>query len=97
MIYEHRATITAQAGSTATTTLNIIHGLVRQIYVISNTSTTTFMVTFTDSSGLIRRKSPVVTGEYSDVTYIPFTGYCKLSILNASPDDTFKCYAGIEE
>lgn len=97
MIYEHRDTLIARGGSTVTTTLSVVHGLVRQLLVQSSSNGTVFMVTFTDSNGLVRRKSQVVTAEYNDVSFFPISGICHVDVLNASSADTFKIYVGVEE
>ena len=96
-IYEHRATVVAAGGSTSTVTLNVIGGLCRQLLVRSNTTTTVFRCYLEDSHGLLKRNYGICTGELNDVTFLPMTGYNKLYITNASPNDTFKVYLGVQE
>jgi hypothetical protein len=96
-VYEHRTSLITSAGSTSTTSLNILGGLCRQVLITAATSTTVFRAYITDSQGLVKRNYGMCTGELNDVTFLPMSGYHKVNILNASPDDTFKIYIGIEE
>ena len=96
-VYEFRSQVTTNAGSTSTMSLNISGGLCRQVLVQSATSSTVFRVYITDSHGLIRRNYGMCTGELNDITFIPLSGHSRINILNASPDDTFNVYLGVEE
>ncbi len=96
-IYQHRATITASAGATSTTTLKIVGGLLRQVLIVANTATTVFQPFITDEAGLEVSRYGLQTGEMSDITSIPVSGTYTVSITNASPDDTFKIMLGVQE
>ena len=98
MIYEHKATVTAASGSTSTVSLNVIHGLCRNIYVRANTLTTVFRVNLTDEDGDNRIDYGFHTGMLNDAAIaFPMVNKYTLNITNASPNDTFKVKIGVEE
>jgi len=96
-IYQHRATITASAGATSTTTLKILGGICRQVLIVANTASTVFQPFITDEAGMEVSRYGLQTGELSDITSIPMSGQYTVRITNASPDDTFKIMLGVEE
>lgn len=97
-IYERRTSLTASSGSTSTTTLKILGGLCRQIFVQANTSTTVFRVNIQDQNSLQRVDYGFHRGTLNDMNIaIPMAGQMTLSITNASPDDTFQIYVGVQE
>ena len=61
------------------------------------TSTTVFRANLTDSNSLNVMDYGVQTGEMNDVTAFPMSGRYTFNITNASPDDTFTIYFGVQE
>jgi hypothetical protein len=97
-IYQHRASITASSGETSSTSLNIRGGLLRQVYIISNTNTTVFMANLIDDNYLDVLTWGSHTGNINDTGLaLPVQGKYTLEITNASPDDTFTILIGVEE
>ena len=96
-IYPFRATVTTSAGSTSTTSLDVLGGLCRQVRIVANTSSTVFISYITDKTGLEVMRYGQQTGELNDITAFPMAGRYTVYITNASPDDTFKIYFGVEE
>lgn len=97
-IYQHRKTITASSGSTSTTTLKVVGGLCRQFIVAANTSTTVFQVNVTDYKNLRVLDYGYHTGTLNDQQmFVPMDGEYSINITNASPDDTFSVYIGVQE
>ena len=96
-VYQFRATVTTASGATSSTSLKIPGGVCRQVVVQANTATTVFRANLTDQSGLNIMDYGLQTGEMNDVTGIPMQGSYVFNITNASPDDTFKIYFGVEE
>lgn len=96
-IHQHRATVTTSSGSTSSTTLNILGGICRQVLIVANTSSTTFLSYITDEAGLEVARYGSQTGELDDITSIPMAGRYVINITNASPEDTFKILLGVQE
>lgn len=97
-VYEHRATVTAVAGATASTTLSIPGGRIGQVLIRANTDTTVFRADLTDANGLARRHYGYATHEINDTTLdLPWAGPCTLNITNASPNDTFSILFAVAE
>lgn len=97
-IYEHKVTIQAASGSVSTTTLRILGGLCRQVYVKAGTSTTVFRMNITDEDGDNIVDYGFSTGMLNDCSIaIPMSGTHMINITNASPDDTFKVKLKLEE
>ncbi len=98
-IYPYRAAnISTASGATSQQTLNIRGGLCRQVYIIANTSTTIFKVNIQDESNLKIMDYPSHTGILNDVGMaIPMAGKYTISITNASPDDIFNIFMGVQE
>lgn len=96
-IYQYRASATASAGSTSTTSLNIRGGICRQVRIVANTASTTFLSNITDANSLVVARYPSQQGELDDITSIPMAGRYTVNITNASADDTFTIYLGVEE
>ena len=96
-IYQHRATVTAASGSTSSATLKILGGICRQVLIIANTSSTTFLTTITDESSMEVARYGSQQGELDDITSIPMSGRYTINITNASADDTFRVLLGVEE
>lgn len=96
-IYQYRNTVTAASGATSSTSLKIPGGICRQVFVVANTSTTTFNTTITDDAGLEVMRYSAQTGEFNDITAFPMSGQYSINITNASADDVFKLYFAVEE
>ena len=96
-VYQFRATVTTLSGATSSTSLNVRGGVCRQVIVQASTSATVFRANLTDASGLNIMDYGLNTGEFNDVTGIPMAGRYTFNITNASPDDTFSIYFGVEE
>ena len=98
MIYEFKTSLTVSGGSASTVTLNIIHGLLRSVFVKANTDTTVFRFNLKDEDNLPRQDYGFSTGMLNDnLIQYPITGRYTVSITNASPNDTFAIRLGIEE
>lgn len=98
MIYEHKTTLTASAGSTTTTTLKVTGGLMQQFLVQANTSTTVFRANLVDKNSYTRMQYGFHTGELNDVgSSLPLTGAVTINITNASPNDIFKILVSVDE
>lgn len=97
-IYEHKTTLTASAGSTATTSLDIRGGLMRQILVTANTSSTVFRANLQDRDGIVRVDWGFNTGQLNELGLaIPVVNRYTLNITNASPNDTFTVRLAVQE
>lgn len=96
-IHQHRATVVASSGSTSSTSLDIAGGVCRQVFIVANTSSTTFIATITDDKNLELMRYSLQTGQLNDITAFPMSGKYTVNITNASPDDTFKIYFAVEE
>lgn len=98
MIYEFKTSLTVSGGSASTVTLSVIHGLLRNVYVKANTSTTVFRANLQDEDGLNRVDYGFSTGMLNDMTIsYPIVNKYTFSITNASPNDTFAVRLGVEE
>ena len=64
---------------------------------MANTATTVFTSYITDGDGTEVARYGLQTGELNDITAFPMAGTYTMNITNASPDDTFKIYFGVEE
>lgn len=97
-VYEHRTSLTTASGSVSTFTLPIRGGLIRQLFVKANTANTVFRLNMQDQNNLQRLDYGFHTGTLNETQVaIPVAGRCTFSITNASPDDTFAFYVGVEE
>ena len=96
-IYQFRTSLTVSGGSASTLSLNVIHGLCRQVIVEAATDTTTFFANIVDENSLNVMDYGMQTWKMNDVTSFPMKGVYTFSITNASQTDTFKCYFGVEE
>ena len=97
-IYEHRTSTTISSGSTATVSLNVLGGILRQVIVRALTSNTTaFRTNLVDASLLTRKNWGFHRGEINDDVAIPVSGRLTLNITNVSPDDVFAIYLGVQE
>ena len=96
-IYQHRASVTTASGATSSASLRVGGGICRQVLIRANTSTTTFLSYIQDNNALEVMRYSSQTGELNDITAFPVSGIYTVFITNASPDDTFNIYLGIEE
>jgi len=97
-IYQHKFTVTAAAGSTATTTLKIFGGLFRHLVILANTSTTVFRASLVDDNSLTIKNWGFSKGELNDDTIsIPVSGAYVLNITNASSNDIFNGVLSVNE
>ena len=70
----------------------------RQLLIVSNTSTTVFRADLQDSNGITRRNYDFHTGELNDTGIsFPLVGAYTIRITNVSPDDTFDLVMAVEE
>ena len=103
--YEHRATLVAASGSTATTTLNVSGALLRQVLVRANTQTTLFRVNLVDGNDLTRINYGYHQHELNDTgnspeSPLPFLlhGAYTVNVTNVSPaNDTFAVVLSAQE
>ena|SRR3990167_8275843 len=97
-IYEHKTSLLIQSGSTATTTLRVIGGLLRSVYIKANTNTTVFRADLTDDDGNQRINYGFSTGMINDneIAY-PLRNRYTLNITNASLDDIVTICLGVQE
>jgi hypothetical protein len=97
-VYEHRASITTTAGASASTTLRIPGGLLRQVLVRAATNSTIFRVDLVDATSLTRLNYAYHTGELNDTNIaLPVAGDYVINITNASPNDTFSILFAVQE
>lgn len=97
-IYEFKSSLTVSAGSASTVTLPILGGLLRNVYVKANTSTTVFRVSLLDEDSLNRLDYGFSTGMLNDHLAFPIVNRYTFQILNANPNnDTFAVRLGVQE
>lgn len=97
-VYQHRAVVSTSAGSTSTTSLNVLGGLCRQVYIAANTSSTVFLANLQDESNLKVMDWGTHTGVLNDIRIaLPMAGKYTLNITNASPNDIFNVLMAVEE
>ena len=97
-IYEHRTTLTVSGGSTSTTSLSVIHGLMQQLLIQANTSTTVFRASIVDDEDVVRMNWGFSTGELNEIgSFFPIVNRYKINITNASQTDTFKIIMAVKE
>jgi len=97
-IYEHRTSLLTAAGSVSTITLDIRGGLLRQLFVSAATNSTVFRVNMIDKTGYQRLDYGFSTGQVNDTQIaVPVAGRITFNITNASRNDIFTFYAGVEE
>lgn len=97
-IYEHKTSMTTAAGTVSTVTLNILGGLCRFVYIKAGTASTVFRANLQDEDGDNILDWGFCTGMLNETGIaVPLSGKNKLSITNASPDDTFKIKIKVQE
>jgi len=88
VVHKQSATIAA-SGGTATATLNILQGIMKQLYVEAATTTTTFDVTLTDIHGLVVYELTDINGVLNEMLEMPAYANYTLTVANASADENF--------
>lgn len=97
-IYEFSTSMVAQSGSTSAVSLNIRGGLMGQLLVRANTSTTVFRVNIDDKNGITRMNYGFIKGELNDVGRLfPIVNKYTISVTNASANDTFRILLAVQE
>ena len=97
-IYEHKTSITVLGGSNNTVTLSINGGLARYLMVRANTSTTVFRTNLQDDDNVARLNYDFHEGEIIDDKLVfPVAGRYRISVTNASPNDTFRIIFAVQE
>jgi len=86
VIHKQKASITAASGS-GTATILAASGVMKQIFVKSATSTTTFDVKLTDVHSLDIYETTAITGVLNEMVDMPSYGNYTLTISNASADE----------
>ena len=89
--------VTVSAGTWSGNTQNIGGGILLHIVVQATTVTTTFDFSITDSNSIVIKKWTGITDELNEEVYIPVEGKYTLTISNASADEVFEVYLGIDE
>jgi len=97
MIYFHKTSLTASAGSTRTLTLDVHPGLCRQFLVESTGASTVFRANLVDKDGYTIMNYGFHTNQINDVSFFPMDGRYTVNITNASADDLFNVVVGVEE
>ena len=70
----------------------------RQLFVQANTSTTVFRLNVQDQNDLQRLDYGFHTGMLNDnALTLPCAGRMRISVTNASPNDIFSVYIGVQE
>jgi len=97
-IYEHVTSVTTSAGQTSTVTLGVIGGLMQQLFIKANTSTTVFRVSLLDHRSDTRVDYGFHTGMLNDIgSKFPMVDKYSIRITNASPNDTFRIVLAVQE
>lgn len=89
IFHTQKGTITPSSG-TATASLTLTDGVMKQLFIKPATSTTTYDVKLTDLNSLDVYEEQDVTGTLSDLTEFPIYGNMTLTIFNASADEAFQ-------
>lgn len=84
---------TSSGGATGTFK---IHGLLRQVYVEPTTSSTQYDFKLTNSASLDVYLTTSNTGVLSDETALPVRGTYSYTIANATADEEFNIYLGVQ-
>lgn len=96
-IYEHKTTLLISAGSISTVTLKVRGGLMRQLWIKSNTATTVFRAQILDEDSDNIMDYGFSTGMLNDITAVPVVNTHTISITNVSPNDTLKLKFKVQE
>lgn len=97
-IYEFRTSITVSGGSASTISLSVNGGLMQQLLILANTSSTVFRASIVDSRNITRRRYGFSTGELNDTgSFFPMVNKHTLNITNASANDTFQIVMAVQD
>lgn len=97
-IYEFRTSLTVAGGSASTVSLPVNGGMMQQLLILANTSTTVFRASIVDSRSITRRRYGFSTGELNDVgSFFPMVNRYTLNITNASANDTFQVVMAVQD
>jgi len=96
VIYPKSGSDTASAG-TFSVTIPATAGMCKQVFVESETSTTTFDVKMTDIFSLDVVEGTDSTGLYNELMDLPCYGAWTLTISNASEDELFNYLIVVQE
>lgn len=89
-------TVTVSSGAWSGNTQKVM-GILLHVVVQATTATTTFDFSITDEDDIPIRGWEGITDELNEEVYIPLEGVYTLAIANASADEVFKVYLGIDE
>lgn len=89
--------VTVSAGIWSGNTQNIIGGVLLHVVVQATTATTTFDFSITDDHSIVIKEWIGNTDELNEEVSTPVAGKYTLSISNASVDEDFTVYLGIDE
>ena len=88
--------VTVAAGIWSGNTQKVM-GILLHVVVQATTETTTFDFSLTDEDGIVIKEWVGNTDELNREVFIPLAGVYTLSIANASANEVFKVYLGIDE
>lgn len=97
VLYKVETSITASAGAVSVNTLKAIGGLCRQVLIYSTNTDTTFNVQLIDEKSRPARDWVDNTYMVNDLDTFPVQGIYTISITNASADEAFTVFLGIQE
>lgn len=89
--------VTVINGTWSGNTQNINGGILLHVIVQAATETTTFDFSITDNSSIVVKNWIGITDELNEEIYIPVEGKYTLRISNASANENFTVYLGIDE
>jgi len=93
----YKPTVTTSSGAWSGSTMNIVPGIVCQVYVKPTSTDTVYDLTITDANSVDRKKYTDVIGELNDVTKWPIQGVTSFSISSATNDEAFTLQMVVEE
>lgn len=95
-IYKFTTTMTISSLTGAANTHRIVHGLMRQLLIVAQTSGTIFRANLTDSDGDVVRNYDFARDQINDSVPLPTVGVYTINI-NASRDGQFKVKMMVQE
>jgi len=96
-IHQHRASVAILGTTANSVSLNLRGGLMRQILVRTNSSSTQFRINLVDGNDLTIRNWGYHTGEMIDVDPLPLVGIYTINITNASAADSANILISVQE
>lgn len=88
LIHPEKVSLTTVLGAASGNTQNL-NGIVYEILVKPTTSTTTYDITLTDSSGVVIFEQLSETGTLNEVNMLPVWGVYTISLANATANEAF--------